>query len=163
MDVQFEFYVLNHDFNGDKVYMYNIFNNCRVNERTNKLVRKYLKSPSKFCYETPWNDDTDITGFDAFAKYLDDIIMSQEWSRCEYEILVGSLWVVETKDILQELKGFVAAGKDIKEFYEFLEKTSKRTDKLYRWDCYEQAHANIKSIAHEVIRQYKEGNKKLEK
>ena len=52
--MQFEFYVLNYDFNRRKVYMYNIFNNISVQEWTEKAVKKYLRSPKKFTYK-PFN------------------------------------------------------------------------------------------------------------
>ena len=46
--MQFEFYVLNYDTNRNKVEMFNIFNNIRVQEWAEKAVRKYLRAPKKF-------------------------------------------------------------------------------------------------------------------
>ena len=87
--MQFEFYVLNYDFNRRKVYMYNIFNNISVQEWTEKAVRKYLRSPKKFTYK-PFNPNEEVIyGFDALVREIDGIIRWQEWGRCEYEIGVG--------------------------------------------------------------------------
>ena len=45
--MQFEYYVLNYDFNKKKVVNYNIFNNIRVQEWTERAVKKYLRAPKK--------------------------------------------------------------------------------------------------------------------
>lgn len=87
--MQFEFYVLNYDFNKKKVVNYNIFNNIRVQEWTEKAVRKYLRAPKKFTYE-PFNKNEEVLyGFDAFVKELDRTIAWQERGRREYEISVS--------------------------------------------------------------------------
>ena len=87
--MQFEFYVLNYDFNRRKVYMYNIFNNISVQEWTEKAVRKYLRSPKKFTYK-PFNPNEEVIyGFDALIREIDGIIRWGEWSKREYEISVG--------------------------------------------------------------------------
>ena len=123
--MQFEFYVLNYNFNRRKVEMFNIFNNILVQEHTEKAVRKYLRSPKKFSY-TPYGKDVEtIYGFDALVREIDGIIRWQEWGRCEYEIGVG-------------------------------DKFETDCSKLEKRDCYQQAKPNMKMIAHEVIRQYKE-------
>lgn len=70
----FEFYVLNYDFNRKKVILYNIFNNVQVYDWSLKLTRKRAR-----------NDIKD----DEYRKELLDIIHWQEWSRREYEISVG--------------------------------------------------------------------------
>lgn len=75
--LQFEWYVLNENHNTHEIVPYNIFNNIRVNERTNELCSKYKK---------------DKMSFEHFTEELRRIIQWQEWSRCEYEILVGSLF-----------------------------------------------------------------------
>ena len=90
--MQFEFYVLNYDFNKKKVVNYNIFNNIRVQEWTERAVKKYLRAPKKFSY-TPFGKDVEtIYGFDAFVKELDRTIAWQERGRREYEISVGDLF-----------------------------------------------------------------------
>ena len=86
--MQFEFYVLNYDFNKKKVVNYNIFNNIRVQEWTEKAVRKYLRAPKKFKYESFFNKEV-IYGFDALVREIDGIIKWGEWSKREYEISVG--------------------------------------------------------------------------
>ena len=87
--MQFEFYVLNYNFNRRKVEMFNIFNNILVQERTEKAVRKYLRSPKNFVYKSFHKDVEPIYGFDALVKEIDSIIHWQEWSRSEYECSVG--------------------------------------------------------------------------
>lgn len=87
--MRFEFYVLNYDFNKKKVINYNIFNNIRVQEWTEKAVRKYLRSPKKFTYK-PFNSNEEVVyGFDALVREIDGIIRWGEWSKREYEISVG--------------------------------------------------------------------------
>ena len=87
--MQFEFYVLNYNSNRDKVVMYNVFNNIRVQEHTEKAVRKYLRSPKNFKYTPFSKTEETIYGFDALVKEIGSIIHWQEWSRREYEISVG--------------------------------------------------------------------------
>lgn len=76
--LNFEWYVLNENFNRNReIVPYNIFNNIRVNERTNELCVKYKR---------------DKMTFEEFTEELRRIIQWQEWSRCEYEIAVNSLF-----------------------------------------------------------------------
>lgn len=83
--LQFEWYVLNENFNRNHtIEPYNIFNNIRVNEQTNELCVKYKR---------------DKMTFEDFTEELRRIIQWQEWSRCEYEIVVGSLFAYEEKDL----------------------------------------------------------------
>lgn len=129
--MQFQFYVLNYDFNKKKVINYNIFNNIRVQEWTEKAVRKYLRSPKKFKhiiqYENKFlgREEIAIYGFDAFVEEIRRTIAWQEYGRRQYEISVGDAF------------------------------TSDCT-KLEKWDCYDQCKPNMKMIAREVIYQYKE-------
>ena len=133
--MQFEYYVLNYDFNKKKVINYNIFNNIRVQEWTEKEVRKYLRAPKKYKhivqYENKFLDREEITiyGFDALVKEIDSIIAWQERGRREYECSVGDAFETDC-------------------------------EKLEMWDCYGQAKPNIKMITYEVIRQYKQQKKK---
>lgn len=69
--------------------MYNIFNNIRVQESTEKAVKKYLRNPKKFSYKPFSKDEDAIYGFDALAREIDSIIRWQEWSRIEYECSCG--------------------------------------------------------------------------
>ena len=84
--MKFEFYVLNYDFNKKKVINYNIFNNINVQERVEKAVKKYLRSPKNFKYEPFSRDEETIYGFDALVREIDSTIRWQEWGRREYEI-----------------------------------------------------------------------------
>lgn len=84
-NLKFEWYVLNENFNRNhSIEPYNIFNNIRVNDETNVLCVKYKR---------------DKMAFEDFTEELRKIIMWQEWSRCEYEIVVGSLFAHEEKDL----------------------------------------------------------------
>lgn len=85
VNIQFEYYVLNYDTNKKKVENFNIFRNCLVQEHTEKAVRKYLRAPKKFKYESFFNKEV-IYGFDAFVREIDGIIKWGEWSKREYEI-----------------------------------------------------------------------------
>lgn len=93
MNPKFEFYVLNYDFNRNKVKNYNIFNNIVVYEATLKAVKKYCRAPSKFKYEEFMSGMIHY-GFSGFCKEL-QVILREEWSRCEYEIMVGGLFSEE--------------------------------------------------------------------
>ena len=86
----FEYYVLNYDWNKKCVENFNIFDNISLHEATEKLVRKYLKAPSKFEYAKRSFGEPQpiIHGFDGFWKALESLIMLQEWGRREYEISV---------------------------------------------------------------------------
>ena len=95
--MNFEFYVLNYDHNTNKVIMFNIFDNIRVQEEAEKEVRKYLRSSKK--YHSASHRDTVLYGFEGFCYELERIIMWQEWSRWEYEIAVGGLSSHDIKDL----------------------------------------------------------------
>ena len=129
--MQFEFYVLNYDFNKKKVINFNIFNNILVQERAEKAVKKYLRSPKKFKYIIQYEnkflerDEIAIYGFDALVREIDSIIRWKEWGRREYEISVGDAFTTDC-------------------------------NKLEKWDCYMQASKNIEIIAREVLWQYKQ-------
>ena len=129
--MQFEYYVLNYDFNKKKVINYNIFNNIRVQEWTEKEVRKYLRAPKKYKhivqYENKFlgREEIAIYGFDALVEEIDRTIKWGEWSKREYEISVGDAFETDI-------------------------------NKLEKWDTYSQAHPNAEIIAYTVIRQYKE-------
>lgn len=126
---------MNYDFNKKKVVNYNIFNNIRVQEWTEKAVRKYLRSPKKFKhiiqYENKFLEKEEIAiyGFDALVKEIEGNIMHEQWGRREYEISVCD-----------------AFESDI--------------DKLEKWDVYQQAKPNMIIITYDAIRQYKEQLKK---
>ena len=126
--MQFEFYVLNYNFNKKCVENFNIFDNISLNDAVEKDVRTYLRSPKKYYYMKHglWvGENTYIYGFDGLCETIKSLIMWQEWSRVEYEISVGD-----------------AFEKDI--------------DNLEKWDCYKQCIPNIPIITREVIWQYKQ-------
>lgn len=129
--MQFEFYVLNYDCNKKKVINYNIFNNIRVQEWTEKAVRKYLRAPKKFKYVVQYEnkfldrEEIVIYGFEALVREIESIIRNQQWSRREYEVSISDAFCTDL-------------------------------DKYEKWDVYMQAKPNMVIIAHEVIRQYKE-------
>ena len=132
--MQFEFYVLNYDFNKKKVVNYNVFNNILVQEHTEKAVRKYLRSPKNYKHVVQHKNDflgreeIAVYGFDALVREIDGIIKWCEWSKREYEISVADAFETDC-------------------------------EKLEKWDCYGQAKPNMKMITYEVIRQYKQHKK----
>ena len=97
----FEWYVINSDINSKDPKMYNIFNNWYVNEECKKFVKRYLRAPSKYeSYYLKWGFFPDLhkgiePGFKSLVHDIDRTIMSEEWSRCEYEIIVGDLFADE--------------------------------------------------------------------
>lgn len=137
---RFKYYAVDVDWNSSirgrtKVEQYNIFDNSRVQEWTEKAVKKYLRAPSKFWkyrrnYET--NEYEYIYGWDAFLEELRSIFMNQFWARCEYEFLILP-WPCNENEV------------------------------PYKIDIWEQLEPNLEFIAHEVIRQWKEYKKGLKK
>ena len=126
--MQFEFYVLNYNFNKKCVENFNIFNNITLNDAVEKEVRTYLRSPKKYYYMKHglWvGENTYIYGFDGLCETIKSLIMWQEWGRVEYEISVGDAF----EDDL---------------------------DNFEKWDCYKQCIPNIPMITREVIWQYKQ-------
>lgn len=155
--MRFEFYVLNLDVNRDKIINYNIFNNIRVQERTENAIKKYLRNPKKFSYKPFYKDEETIYGFNALCKEIESIIRCEEWSRCEYEIAVGSLFTTEIRDVIREVE---RGNMPVECLYDELKMIEKRNFKLEKWDCFAQAKPNIPMIARECICQYKEQLKK---
>ena len=96
--MQFEYYVLNYDHNKQKVESFNIFRNIRVQEYTEKTIRKYVRNPKKFTYKS-FDGKEEIYGFDALVKEIDSIIRWQEWSRREYEVSVGDAFEKDCKKL----------------------------------------------------------------
>jgi hypothetical protein len=124
-NMQFEYYVLNYNWNRHKVEHFNIFNNCYLNDNAVKEVKKYLRSPSKYEYtDSVFHDHKKYYGFDALVQQIGRLIRWQEWGRREYEISVGDAFETDC-------------------------------NKLEKWDCYRQCKPNIPMIAREVIWQYK--------
>lgn len=84
--MKFEFHVLNYNHNKRQVELFNIFDNIHVQEWTEKAIRKYLRSPSKYKYD---GLDVHLTGFAALCEEILTTIAWQERGRMEYEISVG--------------------------------------------------------------------------
>lgn len=161
--MKFEYYVLNESWNRQEIKPFNIFENYYVQERTEKAIRKYLRSPKKFKYikqhknEFLDREEIAIYGFEALCEEIRSAIMCEEWCRCEYEICVGSLFTTELHDILWDIdKGDIA----IEDLYETIKKRDERNHRLKKIDCYQQALPNIPMIVRECIYQYKEQLKK---
>lgn len=95
--LKFEWYVLNDNFNRKEIVPFNIFNNITVNQRTNKLCSRYK---------------THKMSFEDFTEQLRRIIMCEEWSRCEYEILVNGMFSDE--DRVQKIDCYAQALPNIK-------------------------------------------------
>ena len=128
--MQFEYYVLNYDTNKKKVENFNIFQNCLVQEYTEKAVKKYLRAPKKFKHIVQYEnkllgrEEIALYGFDALVEEIDRTIAWQECGRREYECSVGDAFTTDC-------------------------------NKLEKIDCYYQSKPNMKIIAREVIFQYK--------
>ena len=103
---KFEFYVLHYDPNARKIEMWNIFNNHMVYNDTLAAAEKY--AASKISY-------------DELRKEIDNTIKWQEWSRYQYEISAGPVFVTDPEKQLTKV------------------------------DAYYQAHANIDLITKMVI------------
>lgn len=131
--------------------MFNIFRNIYVQEQTEKAIKKYLCSPKKFKYESFFNKEV-VYGFDGLCREIESILRHELWSRCEYEIAVGSLFTTELKDIVREVdRGEITTDN----LYDVLKKKSERNGNLEKIDCFYQAQPNIPMIVRECIYQYK--------
>src|SRR5574344_1279563 len=77
MDTKYQdilkYYVIGYDFNENKTYRANIFNNVYVYTRTVKLIEKYLEDKN----------------FKEFHKELTSTVKHEMWSRYQYEISVN--------------------------------------------------------------------------
>ena len=156
-NVRFEYYVLNYDFNKKKIVNYNIFNNIRVQEWTEKAIRKYLRSPKNYKYDSFFKDEEPMYGFDGLCKRFEQILRCEECSRCEYEIAVGGIFITELSDIIRAVEREEIT---VDEVYEEIQKKNKRNSKLEKWDCFQQAQKNIPMIMRECIWQYKQQKNK---
>ena len=83
-DLDFEFYVMNYDVNAKKLVRYNIFNNYYVYNGALKAVVKYLSKVIKY---------------DEFKEELDEVIMHEMWSRCQYEIIAGDMFAKDMSEL----------------------------------------------------------------
>lgn len=152
----FEYYVLNYNFNRDKIELFNIFDNYYVQEQTEKEIKKYLRSPKDYKYESFFKDEEPIYGFDGLCKQFESILRHEEWARCEYEIAVGSIFITELSDIVRSVERGEIDNDNI---LEEIKKKEERNNKLEKWDCFQQAKNNIPMIMRECIYQYKQYQK----
>lgn len=102
----FEFYVVNYDFNKRKCEMFNIFRNIHVYDECLKAVKKHLRNKKKFPFED-------------FVEEVRKTIMWQEWSRVEYECSVGDPFP-DSLDKLQKVDCYWQALPNIKLIAEML-------------------------------------------
>ena len=79
--------------------------------------------------------------------------MCEEWSRCEYEISVGNIFITEIKDVVKKIEQGKLTTNNV---YDELKQISQRNFDLEKWDCFSQAKPNMEIIAREVIYQYKQ-------
>jgi len=153
--MRFEYYVLNESFNRNEVKMFNVFDNVYVHEESKKAVKKYLRVPSQYQYRTI--DGEVLYGWDAFVYSIDRIIKYEEWGRCEYEIAVGTAFITEAREVLQDIlkenEGDMIPRSVIEEK---LNNRRIQDDRLQKVDCYMQCKPNMEMICHEIVRQYKE-------
>ena len=157
VNIQFEYYVLNYDHNKDKIVLFNIFDNYYVQEQTEKEIRKYIRNPKNYKYDSFFKDEEPVYGFDGLCKRFKTILRCEEWARCEYEIAVGGIFITELSDIIREVERGEIGADDI---YEEIQKKNKYSSKLEKWDCFQQAQKNISMIMRECIWQYKQQKKK---
>lgn len=152
--MKFEYYVMNESFNNGKIEMFNIFQNYLVQERIEKEIKKYLRSPNKYKYikNEFSKEEIVIYGFEALCEEVRRTIQWQMWSRRQYEIAVGSLSTVEISDVLRDIDKY----NTLEELKEELKKINKRNRHLEKWDCYKQCELNIPMITRECIYQYKQ-------
>ena len=134
-EVELKFYVLNYDWNANKVVNYNIFNNINVYESTIREAKKYLRNPSKYKrYISGFGGEESyyLYGKEAFVDELRSIVSWQEWSRREYEISVGDAFETDL-------------------------------NKFEKWDCYRQFEPNKELVADYVLAQVRKWQKEQKK
>lgn len=165
--MHFEYYVLNYDFNKQEVEMFNIFDNCNVQEWSEKEIKKYLRAPSKYKkeersynYEAGCMNTRTIYGFQALCEEIRSILMNQLWSRIQYEISVGDVFIPDIKHTAAFIDACIKDGKTIEELKSAVDKENKKRNYLTKIDAYYQCLPNLENIVHTIIRQYKEQLKK---
>lgn len=121
----FKFYVLNYNHNAKKVDTFNIFNNLRVYRRTMEEVKKYYEQKDKYEYIRHGLNHTDK--FYGFMAFVERLD----------KIILCEEWSRREYEI------------SVADAFE------DDLSKFEKWDCYQQAHPNMKLIAREVIRSYK--------
>ncbi len=85
--VNLEFYVLNYDFNANKIVNFNIFRNWKFKEAAIRDAERLLDGEIDFA---------------EFKEELRKDLAWQEWGRCEYEIAVGSIFDRKDKQVWEK-------------------------------------------------------------
>lgn len=83
-NVKLEFYILQHEFNGDKMYMHNIL--AGMEDEIAKKIRKGAKDNWK-----------PVTDRETFKEWLKGEFMYHYWSKSEREFQAGGLFSKEDK------------------------------------------------------------------
>ena len=83
-----KFYVLNWDFNGDKIEHYDVLPYFR--ERYKYKVKNSKKYPNEAYWKVPKT-------LDEFKTFVENESHYQFWSRCEYEMIIHG-WPVKKND-----------------------------------------------------------------
>lgn len=73
-EYKLDYRVINHDFNRRAFEDFNVFRNVHVHDGAVEVLDRYRKGK---------------ISFDELDEALDKLVMWQEWSRTEYEILIG--------------------------------------------------------------------------
>lgn len=71
-EMKMEYYVLYHEFNGDEIKMWNIFNSTTFYNGVQELLKKFIT-------------------FDDFKDKLESLAIWSFWSKAEYEIICSGL------------------------------------------------------------------------
>lgn len=107
----YEFYVIRYDINKENVEMWNIFNNWVVSVEVFKQCKKHLRNKKKFTFEE-------------LQEEVRRTIMSQEWSRIEYEVSVGRPFLDDVNE-LKKVDAYWQANPNIKLITEMCLKKTK--------------------------------------
>lgn len=125
--MQFEFYVLNYNINKKTTEMFNIFQNGRVQQECENEIRKYLRGPRHYRYLSYNHNEA--------TKYI-----------YGFDGLCEKIDRIIMCEELGRSEYEISAG----------DKFETDCKNLKTWDCYQQAHANIRTIVRDCINQYKE-------
>lgn len=103
---------MNYNHNKQKVEPFNIFNNVWVQKLTEKEVKRYLRSPKNYKYESFFNGKDVVYGFEGLLKRIDSIIGGEEWGRSEYELSCGYAFETDCSK-LQKIDTYTQAHMNI--------------------------------------------------
>lgn len=151
--MEFKYYVLNESmYRNREICFYNVFDNGWVNSQTEKEVRRYLRAPKKYKRKWEWDRESQsLTGFPAFVRELTSIIGCEEHFRCEYEILVESMFGGDVRGVVKKFDEYATK----EDFLDAIKKELAK-ERVYKIDCFMQCERNMEMIAREVIYQAKQ-------